>query len=48
MLCNRCETKMLRDLMFDLPRGFVEFYCINCGERIWVDTKRFDWAVRPN
>ena len=48
MVCNRCETLLLRDNMYDLPRGFIELYCINCGERVWVDTKRFTWAIKLN
>lgn len=23
--------------MWDLPRRFQEFFCMNCGERFWVD-----------
>jgi hypothetical protein len=23
--------------MFDLPRKLLEYYCINCGERFWME-----------
>ena len=23
--------------MFDLPRKILEYYCINCGERFWME-----------
>ena len=25
--------------MWDLPRRFQEFFCMNCGERFWIDTR---------
>ena len=48
MICNRCQTLLRRDNMFDLPRNFVELYCINCGERVWIDVSRFNWDVKWN
>lgn len=39
---------MLSEKMYDLPKAFVELYCMKCGERVWIDISRFGWAVRMN
>ncbi|MDQ7822848.1 MAG: hypothetical protein RDV48_08655 [Candidatus Eremiobacteraeota bacterium] len=46
--CRRCRTYLRRDDMFDVPRKFIEFYCMKCGERIWIDVSRFSWSVKWN
>jgi hypothetical protein len=45
MVCNRCNTVLSRDDMYDLPRNFIELYCMKCGERIWIDRSRFAWDL---
>ena len=37
MRCSRCKGKVVWDKMFDLPRKILEYYCINCGERFWME-----------
>jgi hypothetical protein len=48
MICNRCHSKLYREDMYDLPRAFVELYCMKCGERVWIDTSRFTWDFAWN
>jgi hypothetical protein len=33
--------------MYDLPRAFREYYCVNCGERFWIDTASVNLEMRP-
>jgi hypothetical protein len=33
--------------MFDLPRKFREYFCMNCGERFWFDTTTLTVELRP-
>lgn len=33
--CARCEGRLLRERMYDLPRKIQEYFCIRCGERFW-------------
>ena len=35
--CIRCQGKLIEEKMFDLPRHFLEFYCLNCGARFWIN-----------
>lgn len=39
MTCIRCCGSLVRDNMWDLPRRIQEFFCMNCGERFWIDTE---------
>lgn len=34
--CARCEGRLLRERMYDLPRKIQEYFCLNCGERFWM------------
>ncbi len=42
--CARCEGRLLRERMYDLPRKIQEYFCLNCGERFWL---QIDPPARP-
>jgi late competence protein required for DNA uptake (superfamily II DNA/RNA helicase) len=44
MLCTKCRGHMIREEWFDLPGGIYEFFCLNCGERVWI---RQDLLSKP-
>jgi len=48
MFCRRCNSLLHQEKMFDLPKSFIEFYCLKCGERIWIDRSHFIWDVTWN
>lgn len=48
MLCSRCLGIMLREPNFDLPKGCFEFYCINCGMRLWINQKTMEMQIYVN
>jgi hypothetical protein len=48
MICSHCRGYMVRAKEFDLPNGYFEFYCINCGKRIWVDPKTLEKPIYLN
>ncbi len=35
--CARCKGSLIKDRMHDLPRKIHEFFCLNCGERFWME-----------
>lgn len=35
--CARCKGSLIKDRMYDLPRKIHEFFCLNCGERFWME-----------
>lgn len=37
MTCVRCCGNLIKDPMWDLPRRVQEFFCMNCGERFWIE-----------
>ncbi len=34
----------MRERMYDLPRKIQEYFCLNCGERFWL---QIDPPARP-
>lgn len=46
--CPQCKGHMIREHNFDLPAGYVEFYCINCGKRIWYDKEVLKYPISLN
>ena len=47
MTCFKCDGTLCQDRMHDLPRKLHEYFCVNCGERFWVDTNTLTFDVRP-
>ncbi len=33
--------------MWDLPHQVREYFCVNCGERFWVDISTLTFEIRP-
>ncbi|MFP4496961.1 MAG: hypothetical protein ACLFQV_02020 [Vulcanimicrobiota bacterium] len=48
MICSKCRGKMVREEWFDLPKGFFEFFCLNCGERVWVRSEITEHPIYTN
>ena len=40
MKCLKCEGRLCKDKMWDVPRRYEEWFCINCGGRYWLDTEK--------
>jgi len=45
MVCGKCQGKLFQDRMFDLPKNYVEYFCLNCGRRYWLDLARLVWKI---
>jgi len=43
--CYRCQGVMAEDRQWDLPTGFREFCCVNCGDRYWINLQISAWQV---
>jgi hypothetical protein len=37
MRCSRCRGHVVHDKRADVPRNFGEYFCMNCGERFWIE-----------
>ena len=37
MGCFRCRGFVAEEIAYDLPAGFREFVCLNCGNRFWLN-----------
>jgi len=48
MACPKCRGKMAPEQWFDLPHGFYEFYCLNCGMRIWFRQEMLEEPIYLN
>jgi hypothetical protein len=33
--------------MHDLPRAYREFFCVNCGQRFWMDARTHTVELGP-
>jgi hypothetical protein len=33
--------------MYDLPRAYREYFCVNCGQRFWIDARTLTLEVGP-
>ncbi|MCE1247329.1 MAG: hypothetical protein LWY06_11850 [Firmicutes bacterium] len=48
MICSRCKGYMVKEPNYDLPGGYHEFYCLNCGKRIWLSEEMLKRPVFLN
>lgn len=46
MTCFKCDGTVCQDKMYDLPKTYREYYCVNCGERFWVDMRTRTLDIR--
>lgn len=36
------------EAMWDLPSKYIEFFCLNCGERFWYDKEKLTIKISIN
>lgn len=37
MHCSRCRGHVAQVKGADVPANYCEYYCVNCGERFWIE-----------